>query len=411
MSKSFVEDYCDNAEFEAYKEEHGDIDTSPYYDEEFILNVPEVDMDITINDLPETFVFPLLYRTNEKGQIWKYRVYFDGNQLWSIAGIYSPTKRPLDVFVNNSGRSFLEQVIIRARHETSSKIDEGYSRTPRQNDYIYAPMKGYVWKSDKHSDLMPCLATIKLNGNRAYAKIVNGQVELYSHSGKVFPFLDHIKADLTGCPDMMLDGELYTHGLTLQQIQSICRCTKNRHPDEGILQFHIFDSMIANVPYEVRYNEIVDTVRETDNIMICSNVLIQDESEVMEYYCLVLKHNYEGLMIRYTSKHGERSYYTAGRKQNLVKLKQFLEKEGVVIGWQESTGVRVGTPTLIVKDLETGVEFGAGITGMTVDEQKELLNNIESIIDCEVTYRYLEKTDGGCIRSAYVIGKREWCSK
>lgn len=382
-----------------------------YGEEPFILDVPEVDIDIEDMKCPETFVFPILYRINNKDQIWKYRIYFDGKQLWSMAGIYNPTYRPLDVFTNSSGRSYMQQVIIRARHEFSCKVDEGYSRSPVTNKYIYAPMKGYVWESKKHSSLMPCVATIKLNGNRAYAKIENGNVKLYSHSGKEMPFLDHIKADLEHLPNMMLDGELYRHGLSLQRIQSMCRCTKNRHPQEDKLQFHIFDSMIADVSYDVRYNEIVDKVTSTPNIKICDNVWIESEEELMNYYNFVLQHGFEGLMIRYTSIHGPRSYYTAGRKQNLVKIKPFPEREGIIVGWKESTGVRAGTPTLIVQDLETGVEFGAGITELSVDEQRELLENIDSIMNCEVTYRYLEKTDGGCIRSAYVIGKREWCSK
>jgi len=290
-------------------------------------------------------------------------------------------------------------------------MDEGYSRTPSLHKYIYAPMKGYVWESKKHAKLMPCVATLKLNGNRAIAKIESGKVTMYSRAGKEMPFLDHIKDDLKHLPDMMLDGELYRHGISLQCIQSMCRSTKNRHPQEYLLQFHIFDSMIADVPYEVRFNEIIDKVKPTPNVRICDNVWIESEAELMDYYVLALEHGYEGLMVRYTSLHGDRSYYTAGKKQNLVKVKPFLEREGIVIGWKESTGVRSGTPTLIVKDLETGVEFGAGIRELSVEEQKELLTHIDNIINCEVTYRYLEKTDSGCIRSAYVIGKREWCSK
>lgn len=136
----------------------------------------------------------------------------------------------------------------------------------------------------------------KLNGWRAIINTKTGII--YSRTEKKI-ILPHITADVInkGLPEW-IDGELYTHGYTLSEIQSMIK-----RKDERIKFncFDVIDKGVFSSRFKVNYNNV-----ETYRIM---------PSEINRYYKEFLSRGYEGAVIRLDRE------YEHGRSLNIFKLK------------------------------------------------------------------------------------------
>mgnify|MGYP003480671244 CR=1 FL=1 len=80
-------------------------------------------------------------------------------------------------------------------------------------------------------------------------------------------------------PDLILDGELYRHGKSLQQISGAARMEKNA-VDMDWLQYYIYDIVDITAPFEgrlERLNKIAEELRYTKTFVLyntLSNILI-----------------------------------------------------------------------------------------------------------------------------------------
>jgi DNA ligase 1 len=141
----------------------------------------------------------------------------------------------------------------------------------------------------------------KLNGWRCIINTKTGI--LYSRSGSIIT-MPHISADiLHGNYPEWLDGELYSHGYTLGQIQGMIKRTDTR------IKFYCFD-VISDGVFSARYKG----VQETDNIKTISTEKIKP-SEIKRYYQEYLNMGLEGAIIRLDAPYENR------RSENIFKLK------------------------------------------------------------------------------------------
>src|SRR6185295_11347505 len=101
----------------------------------------------------------------------------------------------------------------------------------------------------------PCFATPKLNGIRAMW--VPG-VGFISKDG--VPYNDGVLVTLERVLEpckLFLDGELYVHGWSLQQINSVAGVIRESpHEKEYSMQFHVFDTPHSAGGFESRQHEI-----------------------------------------------------------------------------------------------------------------------------------------------------------
>jgi ATP-dependent DNA ligase len=145
----------------------------------------------------------------------------------------------------------------------------------------------------------------KLDGWRCVVDTKTGT--LYSRSGNKIN-LPHISADVIGrdLPEF-IDGELYCHGFTLGQIQSMIRKGDTR------IKLHIFD-VVSDATYEDRA-EIVAGIAETENIKRVETHRISP-ADVDLYYHRFLDAGYEGAVIRLAW-----ARYEQRRVRTVIKLK------------------------------------------------------------------------------------------
>jgi hypothetical protein len=137
------------------------------------------------------------------------------------------------------------------------------------------------------------------------------------------------------------------------------------------------------------WNEFCDPIRQ---FPILGNEVMDDVLSV------ALERGYEGLMLRNPD-----SYYVCQRSRNLLKVKPFVDAEGVVVGYADGKGKHEGRVGALIVESNIGGkivkhELGTGLT----DSDRENPPSIGSI----VTYRYHRLTDDGTPREARYYRKR-----
>lgn len=215
----------------------------------------------------------------------------------------------------------------------------------------------------------------KLKGNRAKAEGGN----LLSSTGIQKPFFWYIKEQLAMLPDLIYDGELYKHGMEENEISSICNRSKNQHPSEGIMEYHIFDIAIPEIEFSKRLtmlNTLAEMITNLNltHIKVVPTVKATRDNwfSIVEDYCNL---KYEGGILRKAS-----GLYEFKRSKNLLKSKPTETDIYKIVGVQQGTGWcydRLGAFT--VKD-KNGVKFNVG-TGpeLTADLRMFYWNKRQSL--------------------------------
>ena len=168
----------------------------------------------------------------------------------------------------------------------------------------------------------------KLDGHRALYK----DGVLYSRQGKVLENLDHVLLAIkeSGLEDLHLDGEIYCHGYTLQEL---ARRIKKWVPETLTLEYHIYD-IVDDKPFLERIGQLAQAYsnRPWDiALQAVETILVDDMEEAMSRHELYRNKGYEGTMLR----HGDEHYRDGKRSLALLKIKEFHDAEFTVIDVEE----------------------------------------------------------------------------
>ena len=269
---------------------------------------------------------------------------------------------------------------------------------------IIKPMLAHKYNPDKAD--YPAYIQPKLDGVRC----VFTKDGAYSRTGKEFKNVDHIKKDLkvvfNRYPNIILDGELYNHGLKddFEKIISLVRKTKptQEHRDEAeqLVQYHMYD--IASYPhatYEWRMhfiNTLTDSavVRTSKCLRIIKTEVALDYDNALHKHEKYLKQGYEGSI--YRSMTGQ---YKNTRSWDLMKFKDFEDSEATIVGYEAGKGKRQGTIGKFIMQDDEGVEFGCPPgKGYDYKDLAGMLDNIHDYIGQRATFTYFQRTQAGSYR-------------
>jgi DNA ligase 1 len=240
----------------------------------------------------------------------------------------------------------------------------------------------------------------KFNGVRCLAYIyADGRVELRSRNDNEYTSSPHINEELSklkvhahlGVP-LILDGELYLHGVDFDTISGIARLKNSRGAKP--LEYHIFDICI-NDPFVDRTYVLnaIFQVYTFEWIKLCDNYMIEKES-INEMLYLFIHKGYEGIIIR-----NPKSYYEQKRSYNLMKLKPTKTDVYKIEGFVEEMSIhdepkdRLGA-FICMKD---GEAFTVG-SGLTDAQRTEIWNNKGKYINKYIVVRYQDLTKRGIPR-------------
>lgn len=229
---------------------------------------------------------------------------------------------------------------------------------------------------------MPVAATLKKDGVRGI-RLDN----LYSRTLKKIPNRSIRKASII--LPAGFDMELWNKELSYNEIQSIVM--SHDHPDSHKIQFHVLDwarDDILNSGYYQRMGLLGSIMHNFDSTLVKFSppTVCENAEQLMTYFKFCEQEAGEGICFRLLN-----SPYKQGRstlqEQYLVKLARHVYREASITGFTEQmengnidkrnpVGMMnrsscvdnlVGKDTLgalVVRDLETGVEFAIG-TGFT----------------------------------------------
>lgn len=351
---------------------------------------------------------PILYHEGRTGKMYSWKIWTEGadivTEYGTVDGEKSITRKTATA--KNVGKknevSPEDQAVREASAQHRKKLEKKYSLTlDEAKDEVFLPMLAHDYiklflKKGKVPEF-PLDAQPKLNGVRCMAFWYEGEIHLMTRGGKSFTELQHIIDELHWLPkDMVLDGEIYLPGLSLQQINKLWK--KFREGPEGTisLQYHVFDCFERNKldmtwmeRYDLLWNTMFPAKFNTERIKRVSTYKVTNENGLFELLYTFERDGYEGIILR--KQQG--GYNLGHRSRDLLKLKSFQDEEFVIIGHGEATGNDKGT---VVWECETkdGQPFTVRPTG-TREERRQLFETAEDYYGRKLTVKFQEYSDDG----------------
>jgi DNA ligase-1 len=345
---------------------------------------------------------PILYHEARTGKMHSWECWTEGATIHQRYGTVDGEKSTTQKTVagKNIGKKNETTPEQQAESEAQAlwqkKKDTKYSETKTAaKEIVFLPMlaqdlKKYIDKKKPVPFKFPVDAQPKLNGVRCMAFWMEDRLVLMSRGGKEYN-VPHIIDELSTIlpKDLVVDGELYTHSVALQDI---IHFIKNPELEEHkALDFRVFDGFISgkqNMPWIERDKLIADWFGTFEPNKIhpleCAEVLnIEELTDLLHGW---EQDGYEGAIIR---TH-DGSYELGHRSRGLWKWKSFVDAEFEIIGYTEASGNDIGTVVWCCK-AETGATFNVRPKG-TRKQRAEWFQNGSSYVGKQLTVKFQEYT-------------------
>ena len=312
-------------------------------------------------------------------------------------------------------RTWKEQYTLQFNSETKKFLDKGYVEVEKHpNEYTLEELQAIFGdvKTNQYGVIKPQLAkqadkvtnpkifdkewliSRKLDGVKALFYYKDGEIHTASRGGEDYdPATTHLREDpkllkfFETHPTVILDGELFVRGKTLQQISGAARMEKNA-VDCDWLEYWIYDCYDTYVPdivASVRYRFLVEICEYYDIPMYLS---IKDDEHNVPIRLLLHEYvegwdnmkklhdkwvaeGFEGAVITDPSK----PYKPGSRCNNLIKIKEYKSEDFKVIGYK--LGLRGSEDMTFTCELEDGRTFEAMPCG-TRAEKEEYISNFDT---------------------------------
>lgn len=350
-------------------------------------------------------MFKMLYGTNKDGSYKVWSIAVDGNKITISHGKMDgkqTTKEEL-IYGKNLGRanetSNEQQALLEAESRYKKQLDKGYRPTLDElEDLPLMAMLAVDYHKKAHLLEFPCLASVKLDGNRCLAIRHKDHVELRTRGGKVME-IPHIQDALFEAmhEGEVLDGEIYKHGYFLEEIVSAIRTPTN--PLHKDLEFWAFDVVIKDVPFKERYELLCNMFSEARLSITCIRRVIHeeafDEDHMKRLHKRAVEDRFEGIMCRNMN-----GIYESGKRSNdLHKYKEMVDGEFKIVGVEKD---RNDNAVLTCLDDTSGLPFG--VTFGDFAQRKHQLEHQEEYIGKWLTVKYQTRyKDSGLLQ--FPVGK------
>ena len=295
-------------------------------------------------------------------------------------------------------RTWKEQYILQFNSETKKFLDKGYVEVEKHpNEYTLDELQSIFGdvKTNQYGVIKPQLAkqadkvtnpkifekkwliSRKLDGVKALFYYKDGVIHTASRGGEDYDAATtHLREDLKllkffeAHPTVILDGELFVRGKTLQQISGAARMEKNAY-DCDWLQYWVYDcydssnvDMIASDRYKFLMLELCDncdipmylTIEDDEHnvpIRLLLHEYVEGWDNMKKLHDKWVAEGFEGAVITDPSK----PYKVGSRCNNLIKIKQYKSEDFTVVGYK--LGLRGSEDMTFTCALEDGRTFEA----------------------------------------------------
>jgi ATP-dependent DNA ligase len=346
----------------------------------------------------ELKTWPMLYKHSERGTcIWQIEVLRrpDGaGDIKLVYGLENGKKISSHELINagkNIGRSnettAFQQAILEAESRYTKQLErKGYGLTVEESATTRSllPMLAHKFKEKvKSVDWAHADAQAKLDGFRCLASVENGRVVLRSRESKLITTMEHVADELDGLePGIVLDGELYAHGMPFEQIASAVKRVKTKADHAEQIKYHLYDLM-DDMPFRERSAKLHTLVRsDLEHVTLVKTIMVRSAEELAVCKYRFLEEGYEGAMLR----HGKVGYEAGKRSASLLKAKDFEDLEYEVLDYKEGKSTHKGMAIFICKT-KSGNVFDVTAPG-THEMKRAFFQNGKSYIGKMLQVRY-----------------------
>ena len=304
-------------------------------------------------------VWPVLYGLSSTGKIKQWHIGVNSHDVGNGAVIITShgyvsqtiTVTTKDIWKGkNVGKKNettpYEQACSEAQSTWNKKIDEQYKLNIEDliqpdTEELELPMLAHEYtKRGKDIDI-PCYVQPKLNGVRCLIKQLAERLRATSRGGKEYKAILHIFQKLVTHLHLnkILDGELYNHTLTFQQIVTAIKNETDLDENLPLIEYWVYD-LPSDADFSDRYNSlksIVESIADPQ-IKLVPTYLVTSEEEIAYYHAQFTADGVEGTMIR-NMKGG---YKFKHRSTDLQKYKDFMDAEFLIVGGEEGVGLSAG---------------------------------------------------------------------
>ena len=311
-------------------------------------------------------------------------------------------------------RNLWEQVMLEAKHLVKEKLDKGYREIDRDPDEyteseLYSILGEIVtsqngvpkpmlakqvdkvtntkifnksWYASRKIDGLRALIYMGKDGklHTASRGAMNYDASMYEILSN--PTLIELFKENKG---LIMDGEAYHHGLSLQQLNSIAR-TQKTVTDYGVLQFYWYDIIDTNSTFDERWaymNDIKDAYnlsfdpekvfeREELRIQFVPQQLVSGYDNMLKLHNQYVEEGWEGLVIR----DPDVVYRPNGRTNDMIKIKVYKSEDFLVTGFE--LGLRGSEDMVFICETSDGKEFKAKPLGDKL-QKEEYVENFDSL--------------------------------
>lgn len=370
--------------------------------------------------------FPVLYSRTNTGAIQTWKVEVDGNKYRFITGQKNSPNMVTSEWTVCQGKNVGkanettgdEQALKEAKSAQAKKLKScGYWEHECDIDKtkFFAPMLAKKWVEHKHrADWSKGVyISPKMDGLRC---VINRE-GAFSRLGNRFVAFPHIYRELQHLfvedPDLVLDGECYTHALKhdFDKIISLAKQQKPTPEDikesEKYLEYWIFDCPTAPGGYHERYQWLKKNIQERFRgnrwIKLCEHRLITREADLDVALGDYIQEGFEGIMINLY----DGGYESDKRSHNILKYKLFQDEEFEIVDIFPGDGNRSGMFGRAIMKMPDGRTFKSSAKG-NEEFYIRLLKERKDLIGKKATIRFQNFTPDGIPRFGTIIAIRDY---
>lgn len=362
--------------------------------------------------------WPTLYHKGSSGSIYQWQIWVEGadirTEYGQVDGKLQLARKTAET--KNAGKANETTPGAQAQLEAEAmykhKLERKYCLSiPECEGPLFLPMLALSFEKKKKKVKYPVWLQPKLDGVRCIARwkpTGAPEIELLTRGGKQWD-IPHLKVELAAIMplDMVLDGEIYIHGKTFQDISKL---VKKQRPESGDLEYHIYDVPVVNddadMPFEKRLAALQHVAKQIKEVVPSGHLFtvptrpIKSEDEVYKAQSECLEYGFEGAIVRQPN-----GIYKFGyRSADLLKVKSFDDDEFEVVGFHHGKGK---FETCVIWECVTkdGGSFDCVPRG-SFDQRNEWLESGDDYIGQLLKVKYFGFSDDGLPRFPVGIGFR-----
>lgn len=343
---------------------------------------------------------PTLYASDKKGRIKQWQVWTPHGGTVEVEYGLKDGKKTVEVYQakpKNIGKSNetteTQQAILEAKSKWNKQIKKGYVEDEFKVGQKTLPPLAKKYQDAKSALKWPVVGLLKLDGVRCTMFYKDGVVIFQSRGGDPYPVIQEIADELIEKvfkthPHMVVDGELYKHGMYLEDIVS---AVKKPNEDTPMIEFHVFDMHNDKLHenYLTRLTNYTDQFRINvpNKVFPVKGKIILNEEEMLTFHKKAVQDGYEGVVLR-----NMRGLYKFNyRTSDFQKYKIACSDEFLVVDFEKDKRGG-GTPVCEYYfinpdgDIRTGT-FKATFAG-TLEKRQYLYENKDLYIGKYLTVDY-----------------------